>query len=123
MRSRIVPVAGLVLLLAGCGGSPTAPGGTSPAPTSGPPASSVSPTPTPPTSVPGQLTLQGKVSAGVESGCLVMESGGKQYLLVGGDPAVVKPGAEVEVRGVLKPELASFCQQGEPLEISSAKGR
>ncbi|MBB4679784.1 hypothetical protein HNR67_005902 [Crossiella cryophila] len=73
--------------------------------------------------MPGQLTLQGKVSAGVESGCLVMESGGKQYLLVGGDPAVVKPGAEVEVRGVLKPDLASFCQQGEPLEVSSAKGR
>ncbi|MGO1052729.1 hypothetical protein [Crossiella sp. CA198] len=122
MRSRIVPVAGLVLLLAGCGGSPTAPGGTTPAPSSGSSATSAPP-PSSPAPTSGQLTLQGKVSAGVESGCLVMESGGKQYLLVGGDPAVVKPGAEVEVRGVLKPELASFCQQGEPLEVSSAKGR
>ncbi|MGW0515866.1 hypothetical protein [Crossiella sp. NPDC003009] len=120
MPRRILPVVGLAVLLAGCGGNPTAPGGSTPAPTSNPASATSAP---PPTSEPGELTLHGKVSAGVEANCLVMESGGKQYLLVGGDPSVVKPGAEVEVRGVVKPDLVSTCQQGEPLEISSAKAR
>ncbi|MFC7483433.1 hypothetical protein ACFQX7_30250 [Luedemannella flava] len=46
---------------------------------------------------------------------------GGGYLLIGGDRKVLVPGARVQVTGVLKPGAISFCMQGYPLEVISAK--
>lgn len=121
MVRRFLPVAALALALAACAGNPTAPGGTTPGGSTPAPGSSAASATGSPSGKPGELTLTGKVSAGVEANCLVLDAGGKQYLLVGGDPNVLKPGAQVQVRGEVKPDLVSTCQQGEPLQVSEAR--
>jgi hypothetical protein len=68
----------------------------------------------------GEMTMTGEVEAGVEHGCLVMQSGGKTYLLVGGDRSIVREGARVTVRGRPNPDLITTCQQGEPFEVAEA---
>ncbi|WP_434446771.1 copper chaperone PCu(A)C [Lentzea sp. E54] len=70
---------------------------------------------------PEAVTLRGTVRSGVEAGCLVMESDGRQYLLLGGNSAVVKPGAEVVLEGVARQGQATTCQQGIPFEIARAE--
>jgi hypothetical protein len=125
-------------LIAGCGGArntgePATPGGsvsTSPSPSEGGPgpgAGSTPPAPTtrPPltaTSIPpaGDTWLTGVVEEGVERGCLIMRTGGKVYLLMGGDRSVVKSGAKVKVRGRLDSGMISYCQQGEPFQVLEA---
>lgn len=67
------------------------------------------------------VTIQGTVEAGVENGCLVLVSGDNVYGLFGGDPAVVKAGARVEVTGYEAPDVISFCQQGTPFQVESAR--
>jgi hypothetical protein len=67
-----------------------------------------------------EMTMTGEVQAGVEHGCLIMEFGGKTYLLIGGDRAVVREGARVTVRGRPNPDLMTTCQQGEPFEVAEA---
>ena len=108
-------------LIAGCGGgrstgAPATPGG------SVSPSSSPTPPSTPPPSpgAAGEMTLTGTVEPGVEAGCMLMRSGDKLYLLVGGDRAVVKAGARVTVRGMPSPQLVSYCQQGEPFQVLEA---
>ncbi|WP_344126902.1 hypothetical protein [Luedemannella flava] len=73
------------------------------------------------------ITVVGTVTAGVEMGCLLLTPftsyppPGGGYLLIGGDRKVLVPGARVQVTGVLKPGAISFCMQGYPLEVISAK--
>ena len=125
---------GVVLLLAGCAssgsGSSAAPAssGSAPSNISGGPASdplssippSPSPEPTGPPSPPSVQTLTGNVDAGVEPGCLILKDGGRTYLLLGGDPAVVKAGARVKVTGKLASGVMSHCMQGLPFQVSEA---
>jgi len=66
------------------------------------------------------MTLTGQVEAGVEHGCLILKQGGKTYLLVGGDPAVVKAGAQVRVTGRINPNLMSYCMQGTAFQVTEA---
>jgi hypothetical protein len=66
------------------------------------------------------VELRGTVQAGIEPGCLILESGGKTYGLYGGDPAVVSAGAKVRVRGVPQPDMVTTCQQGIPFQITEA---
>jgi len=140
MGTRHSVVAGLlgavaaVSLLSACAtgtGSPQTPGGSvssSSTPSDGPtgrslpPPFPVTPLPTtPPKSAQaGELTMTGVVEAGVERGCLLMTYGDKKYLLMGGDPNVVKEGAKITVRGRPNPGLLSYCQQGTPFEVSEA---
>jgi hypothetical protein len=110
------------LLAAACaddtgGGADTAPAAT-PAPglTPTPPAGSMPPSgPT--------MTLVGEVKAGVEAGCLVLEAerGGGVWLLLGGDPSVLRAGARVQVTGSEARGVATTCQQGRPFQVSSAR--
>jgi hypothetical protein len=107
------------LLLAACadpdpdggpaqGGSTTTVPATRPGPTTGPARPS------------GKVTVTGTVRAGVEPGCLLLESDrGRPYLLVGGDRARLGPGARVTVTGRVVPDLLSICQQGEPLVVAA----
>lgn len=81
-----------------------------------------------PTTAPGtsttpsraELTLRGRVRAGVEPGCLVLATETGLYLLLGADPQVVRPGVEVVVEGVARPDQVTTCQQGTPFTVREA---
>ncbi len=66
------------------------------------------------------MTLRGEVMAGVEAGCLVMATDRGQYLLLGGDPQVVRVGARVVVEGTPQPGQPTTCQQGTPFRVHTA---
>ena len=65
-----------------------------------------------------ELTLTGTVSAGVEKGCLVLESDGKAYVLLG-ELAGVLPGSQVTVRGHEATNVQTTCQQGPPFQVTA----
>lgn len=107
----------------------TPPSGQSPSPSGRPPSvpgrSGTPPTVVPPGSPgptqPGaeQQTLTGRVVAGVEPRCLVLETAQGQYLLLGGEEVDALPvGTTVTVRGQARTDLATTCQQGTPFEVS-----
>jgi hypothetical protein len=98
---------------------PSASGGQSP---SGlPPGLSLPPSIRPSASAAGpQQTLSGQVEAGVEHGCLMLQSGGATYHLLGGDPKIVYAGAHVSVTGRLVTGVMSYCMQGKPFQITEA---
>jgi hypothetical protein len=62
-------------------------------------------------------TLTGTVTAGVEHGCLLLG----EFLLIGGNRAVVRAGARVTVTGRVVPDLVTTCQQGTPFVVASAR--
>ena len=76
-------------------------------------------TPAPP--VPNEVTIEGVVQSGVEAGCKLLLSQGAQYLLLGGDPAVLREGQRVVVRGQAQPGVATTCQQGVPFIVAEVK--
>jgi hypothetical protein len=128
---RTVPIlvllTGLALGLSACGGgedggsdaagSTTA---TSPAPTATAPPTDAPTDPTP-TGKPGTTTVTGVVSQGVEPGCVVLDAGGEQLLLVGAERGSTPDGARVTVTGTRTPGLVSTCQQGTPFEVASVE--
>jgi hypothetical protein len=136
MRTRavILVFAALLAVSAGCAapagdsaapgaGSPTSPsttfpGENLPVPTSKPPRSEE---PSPPAS--GEITVTGKVVAGVEPGCKVLVADGKSYLLVakGGNSTALREGATVEVRGKVDTDMMTTCMEGTPLVVTSVK--
>jgi hypothetical protein len=147
MRTRRTILAAIAagLFAMGCAGQGTEPGsesqgpGTSTSPTSAPTPgpeptattqpsgstvapSSRAPTPNPSRTLSGgQIQVSGTIVAGVEPGCLLLDAGGpEQYLLIGGDKSVLRPGARVEVTGMPFDNVMSTCQQGRPLEVISA---
>ncbi len=66
-------------------------------------------------------TISGQVVEGVEAGCLLLDTGAGEYLLV--IPAhlgrsAVRAGARLVVRGRVEPHLVSYCQQGTPFLVS-----
>lgn len=63
----------------------------------------------------GTVTVYGRVVAGVEQGCRLLEG----YLLVGGDRDKLRPGALVTVTGRTNKDLVTTCQQGIPLVVST----
>lgn len=65
----------------------------------------------------GSITVSGSVESGVELNCLVLLTGETTYLLVGGDRTELVVGTTVTVRGYVKPDLMTTCQQGTPLEV------
>lgn len=69
----------------------------------------------------GAITITGTPTEGVESGCIVMQSGDKLYLLLGGDRSALMSGGPVEVRGVPAPDLMTTCQQGTPFRVTEVK--
>lgn len=116
----------LCLVLASCA-QQTPPG----APASSSSASDAStptlPAPLPPSSAPltttpsralePGITVRGTVTEGVEAGCLILNTGSAQYLLLGADPAIAVAGAEIEVTGKADPGAMTTCQQGTPFNV------
>jgi hypothetical protein len=67
------------------------------------------------------MTLTGRPEDGVEAGCIVLRSNGTMYLLLGGDPQVLKSGKTLVVRGKPNPGLITTCQQGIPFQVSEVR--
>lgn len=68
------------------------------------------------------MTVSGTVVEGVEPSCLILQTSGKDYLLLlpaSMDRSKVRPGAKLVVRGRLQPGMMSYCQQGTPFMVSS----
>lgn len=102
---------------------PSPSSGVTPAPSRGesvPPAV-VPPRPAKPQSTTAAIDVQGVVRAGVESGCLVLEAHGAEttFTLVGETSGLVM-GELVTVRGTLRPDIMTTCQQGQVLDVRSS---
>ena len=128
-------VAALVagVLLAGCGGdagddeptpSPSSPGPPSPSlpspvlPTLPPESPPVPPISPPSTGRTGEVTLTGELVSGVEAGCLLLETDTGEYLLFGEPVEQLRTGGTVTVRGQVRNDMMSTCQQGTPFEVT-----
>lgn len=70
-------------------------------------------------------TLTGTLSAGVESGCIVLvdDKGAVLANLIGLDAASAPIGSTVEVKGRFARDLITTCQQGEPFTVASVEVR
>jgi hypothetical protein len=114
------------LLAAGCAnpGSGSGSGGPPPpAPTSTAPTSTL-PVPVPPPVTGGPtVTVDGVVEKGVEPGCLVLRAGTKSYLLMGVQASAAPTAVPVRVTGELVTDVASYCQQGTPLQVTTLTRR
>jgi hypothetical protein len=131
MRARtlaMVSAALAAVLLGACTGESGA-DGSAPSPTteaqSAPPPvpSPVLPTLPPAPSLPprnGELTLTGEVVAGVEPGCRLLVTGSGDYLLFGEPSEQLQVGATVTLRGQVRPDMMTTCQQGTPFEVLEA---
>jgi hypothetical protein len=109
-----------LLFMGACGGSDDEPS-SSPTPTT---TATVSPTDPTLTGKPAgaTLTLTGVVSAGVESGCLILTTTGQAgpWQLTG-TIAGISAGDRVTVRGSPAPDLATRCQQGTPFVVEAVE--
>jgi len=77
--------------------------------------------PTKPGASSAEISLHGTVEAGVERGCLLLHDRGGLYLLLNGDPAVVYAGASVQITGHIVKDIRTFCMQGVPFQVTSAR--
>nr|MDT0661636.1 hypothetical protein [Micromonospora sp. DSM 115978] len=96
---------------------PTGPGEPSVAPPPARPGRTLTPGPPGAVQPTGTITISGTIVEGVEVGCVLIDD----YLLVGGDKALLRPGARVTVTGEIRSDLMTTCQQGTPLLVLSAK--
>jgi hypothetical protein len=117
MRRAVVAVL-LALLAAGCASTGT--GSNAPPPTTGAP--TVAPTGAPTTGG-AQVTVDGVIERGVEPGCLVLRTGTKSYLLQGAQASGAPVAVPVRVTGELVENVASYCQQGTPLQVATLSRR
>lgn len=120
-----------VVLLAGCADgsgdddAQSPPSATAPTP-SPPGAGPIEPPATVPVTPPlrppstirsGELTISGDIVAGVEPGCKLLDTGTGLYLLFGPGVDDLRTGTAATVRGEVRADMASTCQQGTPFEI------
>ena len=82
-----------------------------------PPSSAPLTTTTPSRALEPGMTVRGTVAEGVEAGCLILNTGTAQYLLLGADPTIAVTGAEIEVTGRAEPGAMTTCQQGTPFNV------
>ena len=70
-------------------------------------------------------TLQGTVTEGVESGCVVLvdSSGAVSANLQGWDLRAHPFDSQVEVTGAFEPDMMTTCQQGTPFEVTTVVSR
>ena len=74
-------------------------------------------------SVRRSLQVSGMVEESVEGHRLVLRerTTGRSWVLIGGDPSVVRPGTLVTVRGTVAADRASFVQQGQAIVVAEAR--
>ena len=105
--------------------TPSSAAPSSPAQSVAPPPATDLPTPTKagPTAA-GTQTISGTVSAGVESGCLLLTSPSGSHLLIFQDPSLkakAATGAKVVVTGKADPGMMTTCQQGTPFVVTEIR--
>lgn len=125
--AAVLPLLAAVLLAA-CAGErdepppPEATVTTSPTATPSPPGfpmPTLPPTPLPPTpSRTAESTLTGEVGTGVEAGCILLHTELGDYLLLGEVAEDLPVGDTVTVRGQVRRDLSTICQQGTPFEVT-----
>ena len=131
---RTVPIVVLLSLALGavsCGDEPTraedgrsgSSSSTQPAPQ---PSTTEDPLSDPTPTFPGKrarhtTTVTGVVAAGVEAGCLLLETGSETLLLVGVRPEDAPPGSRIRVTGSRNPGLMTTCQQGVPFQVEQVR--
>jgi hypothetical protein len=138
-RSGVLAALSVALFVAGCAGTTAdtgAAGESSSAPGPAPSAASPGPSSSGAIGIPDAKTtgsakpdagavetLTGKVTAGVEPGCLVLAgAGGPHLLIVTGDMTrTVKVGDTVTVTGRSDPGMITTCQQGTPFVVTAVK--
>ena len=117
----------LLGLATGCANAGSGSAGGTSGPSGPPTPISSTATPAPGPTESGSITVDGIVERGVEPGCLVLRAGARSYLLVqggGGSSASGVPVAvPVRVSGQVLTGIASYCQQGTPLEVSTVTRR
>ncbi|GAA2528737.1 hypothetical protein GCM10010201_29790 [Pilimelia columellifera subsp. columellifera] len=124
-------VAALGLGLVGCAGPAADPGGSSAPPATTPGGASSAPgsgsgaepaVPGVPGDVkpsPGDMVLSGTIVAGVESGCRLIQTAEGGYVIVGAAAAKLRTGAAVTVRGRVRPDMITTCNQGQVFEVTA----
>ena len=105
--------------------TPSSSAPSSPAQSVAPPPATDLPTPTKggPTAA-GTQTISGTVSAGVESGCVLLTSPSGSHLLIFQDPSLkakAATGAKVVVTGKADPGMMTTCQQGTPFVVTGIR--
>jgi hypothetical protein len=117
---RLAAAVLFVLLAAGCASSGSGAG--APPTSAAPPPSASSPAPSG-----GTVTVDGVVRHGVEPGCLVLRAGATSYLLLNGDGSTSATGVPiavpVRVSGRILTGIASYCQQGTPIAVTTVTRR
>lgn len=108
MRAALASVIAVLAVLSACGGASAPPGG-SPQPTTSPPTSP---------SEGEEVLVRGTVQRGVEPGCLLLVTPGREYLLL--DAPELEVGKQYLVRGKTRPRAATTCMQGTPLAVQRA---
>lgn len=121
MSMRMALVFGVVLTVAACGSVDGSSGGSETTPSAGSSAPGQPSTPrvtfpedlvvTPPGGRGAVITVTGTVADGVEAGCLTITDAQGTWTLVGAT-ADLKPGDTVTLRGTVREDLATICQQG-----------
>lgn len=72
----------------------------------------------------GVKLVTGTVSAGVEPGCLLLDTGAERWVLLTTDArqrSAARPGTRVTVTGTARPDLVTTCQQGTPLQVTAIR--
>jgi hypothetical protein len=132
VAAALVLAAAAALLAAGCATSGTGSGsgagsssGSGSAGAPPPATTTTAPAPTsaaPPTDGP-TVTVDGVVERGVEPGCLVLRAGSESYLLEGPQASKAPVAVPIRVSGEILLNVASYCQQGTPLQVSTITRR
>jgi hypothetical protein len=117
----------LLLALAGCG-SAEDPGAADPAGPAATTGTASASTTIPASAGPAAATVEttGTLEKGVEAGCLVFtpeDAGSGEVWTLTGDVGDLRPGQRATIRGSLRPDAVSFCQQGQVFEVSEVLPR
>ncbi|MBB5068305.1 hypothetical protein [Saccharopolyspora gloriosae] len=67
-----------------------------------------------------EFAASGTVETGPRPECRLLTGAGRPCVLVGGDPSVLRPGAEVVVRGRPDPSVPASCGHGPTLRVLDA---
>jgi hypothetical protein len=125
IRRALAVLVVAVALLGGCAGTdPDEPGGDVVSPSASPSVPEDLPTPTPSGKPSGGelIEISGTVVEGVEMGCRLID----QYLLMPGpgiNGADLRAGATLTVRGRVRQDMMTTCQQGTPFEVTEIVSR